>query len=180
MQGRKHSLSSSEWQASVRSVKLRSATLCTGVFLFYIKRHLMSGNEFACSLGSSSAKIAWVWTRKTRWKTLANNARRYSSRCVRALRVFLQQTYCQAGLLMPHFMFKWNQNEVQQSHYIQNRFHGTVGVHLWSVFKPVVQNTNIVCCCYSDNRKVSSQNIKVHSKVVLHVHKGLFEQFQLN
>ncbi|XDV29213.1 hypothetical protein PO909_032356 [Leuciscus waleckii] len=29
------------------------------VFLFYIKRHLMSGNEFACSLGSSSAKIAW-------------------------------------------------------------------------------------------------------------------------
>ncbi len=23
----------------------------------YIKRHLMSGNEFACSLGSSSAKI---------------------------------------------------------------------------------------------------------------------------
>lgn len=30
------------------------------VFLFYIKRHLMSGNEFACSLGSSSAKIAWV------------------------------------------------------------------------------------------------------------------------
>ncbi len=47
-------------KASVRSVKLRSATLCTGVFLFYIKRHLMSGNEFACSLGSSSAKIAWV------------------------------------------------------------------------------------------------------------------------
>ncbi len=45
---------------SVRSIKLRSATLCTGVFLFYIKRHLMSGNEFACSLGSSSAKIAWV------------------------------------------------------------------------------------------------------------------------
>ncbi len=77
--------SSSEWQASVRSVKLRSATLCTGVFLFYIKRHLMSGNEFACSLGSSSVKIAWVWTQKTRWKTLANNARRYSSRCVRAL-----------------------------------------------------------------------------------------------
>ncbi len=77
----KYLLSSSEWQASVRSVKLRSATLCTGVFLFYIKRHLMSGNEFACSLGSSSAKIAWVWTRKTRWKTLANNARRYSSRC---------------------------------------------------------------------------------------------------
>ncbi len=31
-----------------------------GVFLFYIKRHLMSGNEFACSLGSSSVKIAWV------------------------------------------------------------------------------------------------------------------------
>uniref|UniRef100_A0A8C2JDL6 Uncharacterized protein n=1 Tax=Cyprinus carpio TaxID=7962 RepID=A0A8C2JDL6_CYPCA len=31
------------------------------VFLFYIKRHLMSGNEFACSLGSSSAKIAWVF-----------------------------------------------------------------------------------------------------------------------
>ncbi|XDV11336.1 hypothetical protein PO909_000302 [Leuciscus waleckii] len=30
------------------------------VFLFYIKRHLMSGNEFACSLGSSSAKNAWV------------------------------------------------------------------------------------------------------------------------
>ncbi len=26
----------------------------------------------------------------------------------------------------------------------------------------------------SDNRKVSSQNIKVHSKVVLHVHKDLF------
>ncbi len=45
-------------KASVRSVKLRSATMCTGVFLFYIKRHLMSGNEFACSLGSSSAKIA--------------------------------------------------------------------------------------------------------------------------
>ncbi len=42
------------------SEALRSATLCTGVFLFYIKRHLMSGNEFACSLGSSSAKIAWV------------------------------------------------------------------------------------------------------------------------
>ncbi len=82
----KYLLSSSEWQASVRSVKLRSATLCTGVFLFYIKHHLMSGNEFACSLGSSSAKIAWVWTQKTRWKTLANNARRYSSRCVRALR----------------------------------------------------------------------------------------------
>ncbi len=40
----KYLLSSSEWQASVRSVKLRSATLCTGVFLFYIKRHLMSGN----------------------------------------------------------------------------------------------------------------------------------------
>ncbi len=59
-QARKYLLSSSEWQASVRSVKLRSATLCTGVFLFYIKRHLMSGNEFACSLGSSSAKIAWV------------------------------------------------------------------------------------------------------------------------
>ncbi len=47
----------------------------------------MSGNEFACSLGSSSAKIAWVWTQKTRWKTLANNACRYSSRCVRALRL---------------------------------------------------------------------------------------------
>ncbi len=76
-QARKYLLSSSEWQASVRSVKLRNATLCTGVFLFYIKRHLMSGNEFACSLGSSSAKIAWVWTQKTRWKTLANNARRY-------------------------------------------------------------------------------------------------------
>ncbi len=44
----------------------------------------MSGNEFACSLGSSSAKIAWVWTQKTPWKTLANNVRRYSSRCVRA------------------------------------------------------------------------------------------------
>ncbi len=72
---------------SVRSVKLRSATLCTGVFLFYIKRPLMSGNEFACSLGSSSAKIAWVWTQKTRWKTLANNACRYSSRCVRAFRL---------------------------------------------------------------------------------------------
>ncbi len=86
-QVRKYLLSSSEWQASVRSVKLRSATLCTGVFLFYIKRHLMSGNEFACSLGSSSAKIAWMWTQKTRWKTLTNNARRYSSRCVRALRV---------------------------------------------------------------------------------------------
>ncbi len=42
------------------SEALRSATLCTRVFLFYIKRHLMSGNEFACSLGSSSAKIAWV------------------------------------------------------------------------------------------------------------------------
>ncbi len=83
---RKYLLSSSEWQASVRSVKLRSATLCTGVFLFYIKRHLMSGNELACSLGSSSAKIAWVWTQQTRWKTLANNVRRYSSRCVRALR----------------------------------------------------------------------------------------------
>ncbi len=84
-QARKYLLSSSEWQASVRSVKLRSATLCTRVFLFYIKRHLMSGNEFACSLGSSSAKIAWLWTQKTCWKTLANNARRYSSRCVRAL-----------------------------------------------------------------------------------------------
>ncbi len=78
-QAHKYLLSSSEWQASVRSVKLRSATLCTGVFLFYIKRHLMSGNEFACSLGSSSAKIARVWTQKT----LANNARR----CVRAFRV---------------------------------------------------------------------------------------------
>ncbi len=78
-QARKYLLSSSEWQASVRSVKLHSATLCTGVFLFYIKRHLMSGNEFACSLGSSSAKIAWVWTQKTCWKMLANNARRYSS-----------------------------------------------------------------------------------------------------
>ncbi len=43
-QARKYLLSSSEWQASVRSVKLRSAILCTGVFLFYIKRHLMSGN----------------------------------------------------------------------------------------------------------------------------------------
>ncbi len=86
-QARKYLLSSSEWQASVRSVKLCSATLCTGVFLFYIKRHLMSGNEFACSLGSSSAKIAWVWTQKTRWKMLPNNARRYSSRCVRALRL---------------------------------------------------------------------------------------------
>ncbi len=70
-QARKYLLSSSEWQASVRSVKLRSATLCTGVFLFYIKRHLMSGNEFACSLGSSSAKIAWVWRQKRvekRWR----------------------------------------------------------------------------------------------------------------
>ncbi len=86
-QARKYLLSSSEWQASVRSVKLRSATLCTGVFLFYIKRHLMSGNGFACSLGSSSAKIAWVWTQKTRWKTLANNVRWYSSRCVRAFRL---------------------------------------------------------------------------------------------
>ncbi len=86
----KYLLSSSEWQASVRSVKLSNATLCTRVFLFYIKRHLMSGNEFACSLGSSSAIIAWVWTQKTRWKTLANNVRRYSSRCVRAFRyVFL-------------------------------------------------------------------------------------------
>ncbi len=85
-QARKYLLSSSEWQASVKSVKLRSAILCTGVFLFYIKRHLMSGNEFACSLGSSSVKIAWVWTQKTRWKTLANNARRYLSRCVRAFR----------------------------------------------------------------------------------------------
>ncbi len=84
---RKYLLSSSEWQASVRSVKLRSTTLCTGVFLFHIKRHLMSGNEFACSLGSSSAKIAWVWTQQTRWKTLANNVRRYSSRCVRAFRL---------------------------------------------------------------------------------------------
>ncbi len=79
--------SSSEWQASVRSVKLRSATLCTGVFLFYIKRHLMSGNEFACSLGSSSAKIAWVWTQKT----LANN--QYSSRCVRAFRLCSHLAY---------------------------------------------------------------------------------------
>ncbi len=43
-QARKYLLSSSEWQASVRSVKLRSTTLCTGVFLFYIKRHLLSGN----------------------------------------------------------------------------------------------------------------------------------------
>ncbi len=77
----KYLLSSSEWQASVRSVK---------VFLFYIKRHLMSGNEFACSLGSSSAIIAWVWTQKTRWKTLANNARRYSSRCVRAFSLNIQ------------------------------------------------------------------------------------------
>ncbi len=68
----KYLLSSSEWQASVRSVKLRSATVCTGVFLFYTKRHLMSGNEFACSLGSSSAKIARVWTQKTRWKTRAD------------------------------------------------------------------------------------------------------------
>ncbi len=51
-QARKYLLSSSERLASVRSVKLRSATLCTGVFLFYIKRHLMSGNEFACSLSS--------------------------------------------------------------------------------------------------------------------------------
>ncbi len=83
---RVNTCSSSEWQASVRSIKLCNAILCTGVFLFYIKRHLMSGNEFACSLGSSSAIIAWVWTQKTRWKTLANNVRRYSSRCVRALR----------------------------------------------------------------------------------------------
>ncbi len=83
-QVRKYLISSSEWWASVRSVKLRSTTLCTRLFLFYIKRHLMSGNEFACSLGSSSTKIAWVWTQKTRWKTLTNNARRYSSRCVRA------------------------------------------------------------------------------------------------
>ncbi len=30
----KYLLSSSEWQASVRSVKLSNATLCTGVFLF--------------------------------------------------------------------------------------------------------------------------------------------------
>ncbi len=72
---------------------LHSATLCTGVFLFYIKRHLMSGNEFACSLGSSSAKIAWVWTQKTLWKTLANNARRYSSRCVRAFRLCSHLAY---------------------------------------------------------------------------------------
>ncbi len=85
----KYLLSSSEWQVSVRSVKLSNATLCTGVFLFYIKRHLMSGNEFACSLGSSSAIIAWVWTQKTRWKTLANNVRRYSSRCVRAFMLFI-------------------------------------------------------------------------------------------
>ncbi len=42
-QARKYLLSSSERQACVRSVKLCSATLCTGVFLFYIKRHLMSG-----------------------------------------------------------------------------------------------------------------------------------------
>ncbi len=90
---RKYLLSSSEWQASVRSVKLRSTTLCTGVFLFYIKRHLMSGNEFACSLGSSSAKIAWVWTQQTRWKTLANNVRRYSSRCVRAFRLQVILSY---------------------------------------------------------------------------------------
>ncbi len=54
----------------------------------------MSGNEFACSLGSSSAKIAWVWTQKTRWKTLANNARRYSSRCVRALQCQLISHIC--------------------------------------------------------------------------------------
>ncbi len=47
----------------------------------------MSGNEFACSLGSSSAKITWVWTQKTRWKTLANNARRYSSRVCTGLKV---------------------------------------------------------------------------------------------
>ncbi len=91
---RLNTCSSSEWQASVRSVKLRSTTLCTGVFLFYIKRHLMSGNEFACSLGSSSAKIAWVWTQKTRWKTLANNVRRYSSRCVRAFRLRTSSTVC--------------------------------------------------------------------------------------
>lgn len=80
------------------------------VFLFYIKRHLMSGNEFACSLGSSSAKIAWVWTQKTRWKTLANNARRYSSRCVRPFR--LKGGFIQVKLVafvaygwMPH---SWN------------------------------------------------------------------------
>ncbi len=37
-------------------VKLRSATLVYRGISVYIKRHLMSGNEFACSLGSSSAK----------------------------------------------------------------------------------------------------------------------------
>lgn len=74
------------------------------VFLFYIKRHLMSGNEFACSLGSSSAKIAWVWTQKTRWKTLANNARRYSSRCVRPLRALHELAVPSAGQFKA---FKW-------------------------------------------------------------------------
>ncbi len=41
--------------------------------------------EWVCMFHSaqSSAKIAWVWTQKT----LANNARRYSSRCVRAFRL---------------------------------------------------------------------------------------------
>uniref|UniRef100_A0A673L1W4 Immunoglobulin domain-containing protein n=1 Tax=Sinocyclocheilus rhinocerous TaxID=307959 RepID=A0A673L1W4_9TELE len=34
--------------------------MCTGLFLFFIQHHLMSGSEFARSLGSSPAKIAWV------------------------------------------------------------------------------------------------------------------------
>ncbi len=107
-QARKYLLSSSEWQASVRSVKLRSAILCTGVFLFYIKRLLMSGNEFACSLGSSSAENRLGVNTKTRWKTLANNARRYSSRCVRAFRhtctiIMLSNQH----LDMPHVWGGW-------------------------------------------------------------------------
>ncbi len=78
-QARKYLLSSSEWQARVRSVKLRSATLCTGVFLFYIKRHLMSGNEFACSLGSSSEKIAGC-EHKKRWRITRADIRAFRAR----------------------------------------------------------------------------------------------------
>lgn len=96
------------------------------VFLFYIKRHLMSGNEFACSLGSSSAKIAWVWTQKTRWKTLANNARRYSSRCVRPLTVYFWVPRNQVASLHGLYFIIYISYKVQTLHLRKS-------VHIYSI-----------------------------------------------
>lgn len=47
--------------------------MCTGVFLFFIKRHLMSGSEFARSLGSMSENHLGMNT-KDALKTLAISA----------------------------------------------------------------------------------------------------------